>query len=119
MNKRRYLNWTILSFAGLLLAGSAWLISYRGESRWHGDQKLIILGIDGMDPQLLKQFIQQGKMPNFYKLMQQGSFRQLTTSIPPQSPVAWSNLITGMNPDTPALFPSTPPHPKPMPPHFP
>ena len=28
---------------------------------------------------------------------QQGSFRRLTTSIPPQSPVAWSNLITGMN----------------------
>ena len=30
-------------------------------------------------------------------LPQQGSFRRLTTSIPPQSPVAWSNLITGMN----------------------
>ena len=50
-----------------------------------------------MDPQLLKQFVSEGKMPNFAKLMQQGSFRQLTTSIPPQSPVAWSNLITGMN----------------------
>ncbi len=36
-------------------------------------------------------------MSNFSKLMQQGSFRPLTTSIPPQSPVAWSNLITGMN----------------------
>ena len=50
-----------------------------------------------MDPQLLAQFVREGKMPNFSKLMQQGSFRQLTTSIPPQSPVAWSNLITGMN----------------------
>ena len=36
-------------------------------------------------------------MPNFSALAQQGSFRRLTTSIPPQSPVAWSNLITGMN----------------------
>ena len=36
-------------------------------------------------------------MPNFAKLAAQGDFRQLTTSIPPQSPVAWSNLITGMN----------------------
>ncbi len=36
-------------------------------------------------------------MPNFAKLEAQGGFRQLTTSIPPQSPVAWSNLITGMN----------------------
>ncbi|PYX47808.1 MAG: hypothetical protein DMG79_13200 [Acidobacteria bacterium] len=50
-----------------------------------------------MDPQLLHQFMREGKMPNFAKLEAQGSFRPLTTSIPPQSPVAWSNLITGMN----------------------
>ena len=61
------------------------------------DQRLIILGIDGMDPQLLHRFMREGKMPNFAKLEAQGDFRPLTTSIPPQSPVAWSNLITGMN----------------------
>ena len=58
---------------------------------------MIILGIDGMDPQLLHRFISEGKLPNFAKLEAQGDFRRLTTSIPPQSPVAWSNLITGMN----------------------
>jgi predicted AlkP superfamily phosphohydrolase/phosphomutase len=63
----------------------------------HRDQRLIILGIDGMDPQLLHRFMGEGKMPNFAKLEALGSFRPLTTSIPPQSPVAWSNLITGMN----------------------
>ena len=62
-----------------------------------GGKKLIVLGIDGMDPQLLRKFMQEGKMPNFSRLVEQGSFRELTTSIPPQSPVAWSNLITGMN----------------------
>jgi predicted AlkP superfamily phosphohydrolase/phosphomutase len=62
-----------------------------------GDQRLIILGIDGMDPQLLRRFMREGKMPNFAQLAAQGDFRELTTSIPPQSPVAWSNLITGMN----------------------
>ncbi|HET6179141.1 MAG TPA: alkaline phosphatase family protein [Candidatus Sulfotelmatobacter sp.] len=67
------------------------------STEWGGDHRLIILGIDGMDPQLLQQFIREGKMPNFAKLAAQGDFRQLTTSIPPQSPVAWSNLITGMN----------------------
>ena len=60
-------------------------------------QRLIILGIDGMDPQLLHRFMREGKMPNFAKLEAMGDFRPLTTSIPPQSPVAWSNLITGMN----------------------
>ncbi len=58
---------------------------------------MIILGIDGMDPQLLHRFMREGKMPNFAKLEAGGDFRLLTTSIPPQSPVAWSNLITGMN----------------------
>jgi predicted AlkP superfamily phosphohydrolase/phosphomutase len=62
-----------------------------------GGKKLIILGIDGMDPDLLTKFMTEGKMPNFARLAEQGSFRRLTTSIPPQSPVAWSNLITGMN----------------------
>ncbi len=60
-------------------------------------KKMIILGVDGLDPDLLTKFMAEGKMPNFARLAEQGSFRRLTTSIPPQSPVAWSNLITGMN----------------------
>src|SRR5258707_8678423 len=60
-------------------------------------KRVIILGVDGLDPDLLTKFMAEGKMPNFARLAQQGSFRRLTTSIPPQSPVAWSNLITGMN----------------------
>jgi len=74
------------------------------QKTWHGDQKLIILGIDGMDPQLLKQYMAEGRLPNFSALTQKGSFKLLTTSIPPQSPVAWSNLITGMNPGGHGLF---------------
>ncbi|MGA3090694.1 MAG: alkaline phosphatase family protein [Terriglobales bacterium] len=62
-----------------------------------GSRKMIILGIDGLDPDLLTKFMAEGKMPNFARLAAQGSFRHLTTSVPPQSPVAWSNLITGMN----------------------
>lgn len=69
---------------------------------WHTaasatEKKLVILGIDGMDPQLLKQFMAEGAMPNFSKLAAEGSFHTLQTAIPPQSPVAWSNVITGMN----------------------
>jgi predicted AlkP superfamily phosphohydrolase/phosphomutase len=67
------------------------------HEKWHGEKRVIVLGIDGMDPQLLQQFMREGKMPNFAKLARDGDFRRLTTSIPPQSPVAWSNVITGMN----------------------
>ena len=85
---------------------------------WNGDQKLIILGIDGMDPQLLKQYMAEGKMPNFSALAQKGSFRTLTTSIPPQSPVAWSNLITGMNAGGHGIFDFIHRDPQTMQPYF-
>ena len=74
------------------------------RNRYRGDHKLIILGIDGMDPQLLERFMAEGKMPNFTRLARQGSFRRLTTSTPPQSPVAWSNLTTGLDPGGHGIF---------------
>jgi hypothetical protein len=58
----------LLLFAGTLLLFSC----QRASGEWHGDQKLVILGIDGMDPQLLTRFMQEGKMPNFARLAQQG-----------------------------------------------
>jgi predicted AlkP superfamily phosphohydrolase/phosphomutase len=82
----------------LCAAGLCLLLSCQhARGRAVASRKLIILGIDGLDPDLLTKFIADGKMPNFAKLAERGSFRRLTTSIPPQSPVAWSNLITGMN----------------------
>ena len=71
-----------------------------------------------MDPQLLKQFMQAGKMPNFSRLVSQGSYRLLTTSIPPQSPVAWSNLITGMNSGGHGIFDFIHRDPKTLQPYF-
>ena len=89
-------SWALCS--SLLLVAATMLPSCRSApAHSRSDQRLIILGIDGMDPQLLHRFMREGKMPNFAKLEAQGDFRPLTTSIPPQSPVAWSNLITGMN----------------------
>jgi len=67
-------------------------------------KKLIVIGIDGMDPQLLERFMAGGKMPKFSALAARGGYTHLATSIPPQSPVAWSNLITGMDPGGHGIF---------------
>ncbi len=67
-------------------------------------KKVIVLGVDGLDPNLLKQFVSEGVLPNFEKLMQQGDFRPLQTSMPPLSPVAWSNFITGQDPGGHGIF---------------
>lgn len=67
-------------------------------------KRVIVLGFDGMDPKILKALVQEGKLPNFKRLMEIGDFKPLATSIPPQSPVAWSNFITGMNPGGHGIF---------------
>jgi hypothetical protein len=43
-------------------------------------------------------------MPNFSRLAAEGSFAPLGTSVPPQSPVAWSNFITGHDPGAHGIF---------------
>ncbi|MBZ5527771.1 MAG: alkaline phosphatase family protein [Acidobacteriia bacterium] len=60
--------------------------------------RVVILGFDGMDPELTERYIREGKLPNLAKLREKGTFRPLATTIPPISPVAWSSFLTGVNP---------------------
>jgi predicted AlkP superfamily phosphohydrolase/phosphomutase len=57
---------------------------------------VIVLGIDGMDPRFLERH--WAELPNLNRLRQEGGFQELATVMPPQSPVAWSSFITGMDP---------------------
>ena len=66
--------------------------------------KVMVIGIDGMDPNLLRRFVADGRMPTFEKLMDRGCFRELQTTMPPQSPVAWSSFISGTNPGGHGIF---------------
>jgi predicted AlkP superfamily phosphohydrolase/phosphomutase len=61
-------------------------------------KRAVILGFDGMDPELAGRFMAEGKLPNLAKLREQGTFRKLRTTFPPISPVAWSTFMTGVNP---------------------
>jgi predicted AlkP superfamily phosphohydrolase/phosphomutase len=61
-------------------------------------KRAVILGFDGMDPELTERFIAEGRLPNLAKLREQGSFRKLRTTYPAISPVAWSTFMTGVNP---------------------
>ncbi len=60
-------------------------------------KKVLCLGLDGMDPELLGQYMAEGIMPHFSRLVKSGDFKVCGTSIPPQSPVAWSNFTTGQD----------------------
>lgn len=74
-----------------------------GKSK-QAHKKICIIGCDGMDPKLVRRMIDEGRMPNFARLEREGSFKPLGTSIPPQSPVAWSDFITGAGPGVHGIF---------------
>jgi len=59
---------------------------------------VIALGFDGMDPRLCERLMDAGELPNLNKMRISGGYSTLGTSTPPQSPVAWSNFITGGDP---------------------
>ena len=89
----------IAAIAGVVVAAPA-----TGPVNAQSDHRVIVLGIDGMDHRLLTQFIDEGRMPNFAQLAATGDFAPLQTSMPPLSPVAWSNFITGMDPGGHGIF---------------
>ncbi|MBI5118199.1 alkaline phosphatase family protein [Candidatus Poribacteria bacterium] len=60
--------------------------------------RVVIMGLDGLDPNLVDKFIGEGKLPNFAGLKENGTYSRLNTTCPPISPVAWSSFMTGANP---------------------
>lgn len=66
-----------------------------GEKLGNGTPNVIVLGFDGMDYDLTARMIADGRLPSFRILAESGGFSPLGTSIPPQSPVAWSDFISG------------------------
>lgn len=59
--------------------------------------QVIVLGFDGMDYALTRRMIDEGRLPNLARMTREGAFAALETSVPPQSPVAWSDFITGLD----------------------
>ncbi len=60
--------------------------------------RLLILGFDGMDPELVTRWIKAGQLPNLAKLASTGAVRPLATTHSPESPTAWASFATGVNP---------------------
>ena len=66
-------------------------------------KKLIVLGIDGMDPRLTKKFVAEGKMPNTKIFLERGSAREdlvMLGAMPTITPPMWTTLATGAYPMT-------------------
>jgi predicted AlkP superfamily phosphohydrolase/phosphomutase len=83
--------------------GNYWLGRGSHVSRSAG-KKVIVIGVDGMDPRLSESMMKAGLLPNLEKLRARGGFSSLGTSTPPQSPVAWANFINGAGPGSHGIF---------------
>ncbi len=106
---------TLFAFTAAMLSGLVaiflWparrLIRYiRGRKAYARARvkRVVILGLDGMEPSLAEQYMAAGKMPNLAKLAAKGSYKKLATTAPPLSPVAWSTFLTGCNPGKHNIF---------------
>ncbi len=65
--------------------------------------KIIILGVDGMDPGLTKKFLEEGIMPNVKTLLERGVAREdlvMQGGHPTITPPMWTTMATGTCPGT-------------------
>ncbi|MFB0534339.1 MAG: alkaline phosphatase family protein [Anaerolineae bacterium] len=67
-------------------------------------RRTVIVGLDGMPFGLIKDFTANETMPHTGRLIESGAFRQMASSIPEISSVAWSSIITGTNPGEHGIF---------------
>jgi len=99
MNRRSFMKNAFLAGLGCTFLPNG--LPFSGVS---GKKKVIVLGIDGMDPHLTLQYSRQGLLPNLTRIAGKGRLSPLATSTPPQSPVAWSNVIVGASPKTHGIY---------------
>ena len=67
-------------------------------------KRVVVVGLDGLEPTLTEEFLEEGILPNLAKLREDGTYMRLGTTWPPLSPVAWSSFSTGTNPGKHNIF---------------
>ena len=64
-------------------------------------EKVLVLGIDGMDPRKTRTYVDEGLMPNTKKLIERGCQRHdlvMLGGVPTITPPMWATLATGASP---------------------
>jgi predicted AlkP superfamily phosphohydrolase/phosphomutase len=92
--------------AGALL--TVFLFALPGFCVWAAEPeenpKVVIIGFDGADAELVELWMDSGDLPNLARLRDQGSYAPLQPTNPPQTPVSWSTFATGLNPGKTEIF---------------
>ena len=67
-------------------------------------RKVIVIGLDGLDPGIVETMLGRGELPNLAKIRKSGTYSRLATTYPAQTPVAWSSFAMGTNPGGHGIF---------------
>lgn len=91
-----FLSWPVRFFFRLV----------RGKRAYRAAQvdRVIIIGLDGLEPSLVEKYMAEGRLPYLARLRKQGSYSRLKTTTPAISPVAWSSFMTGAEPSKHNIF---------------
>ncbi|MEX0610886.1 MAG: alkaline phosphatase family protein [Pirellulales bacterium] len=100
MRRREFVKLVATSAGATLLTSCG---GTAGESPPSG-RRVLVVAFDGLDPRILRSLMATGRLPNFSRLAQVGSFQQIATSTPPHTPVAFSSIISGTDPGTHQIF---------------
>lgn len=65
---------------------------------------LFVIGLDGATFELIKPWAEEGELPNLSKIMREGVYGELESTIPTNSAPAWTSFVTGTNPGKHGIF---------------
>ncbi len=87
----------------LLVGGMEYYRRMMGTST-AGEKRVIVIGLDGMEANILEEGWKDGIYPNLRTLKEHGVYTKLRTIEPPQSPIVWGSFGTGVKPGKHGLY---------------
>lgn len=60
--------------------------------------QILLVGIDGLDPELVRRWTKDGSMPNLARLIDAGTMAEIDCVVGTSSPVVWTTVATGVPP---------------------
>ena len=66
--------------------------------------RVVVLGFDGVDSQVVEQMMAAGRLPSLSALKQRGGYSPLLPTVPAQTPVSWATFSTGLDPGGHEIF---------------
>jgi Flp pilus assembly protein TadD len=74
------------------------LLTATACSRGPSERRVLVLALDGLDPDTVDLLVSEGRLPNFARLRREGASGRLLSEKPLLSPVVWTTIATGKPP---------------------